>query len=221
MFIGHFAVGFASKRYAPRVNLGWLLLAPILLDLLWPAFVLLGVEHFHVSPTSNPFLNLTFDYYPWSHSLLMAIAWGALFAFVWRLKGGTRREALVLAIGVVSHWVLDWVSHVPDMPLWRNGPISGLGLWRSPVATVVVEGVLLSLAAASYMNRTEPRDKIGNLGIWIYFLVLISLYAISIEGPQPTPGMEKTIAATAFLAGGLALAAGWIDRHREALPGSV
>jgi len=36
MFIGHYAVGFGAKRFAPRVSLGTLLLAAQFIDLLWP-----------------------------------------------------------------------------------------------------------------------------------------------------------------------------------------
>jgi hypothetical protein len=44
MFIGHFAVGLGAKRFAPRTSLGWLLAAPLFLDLIWPVLVLAGVE---------------------------------------------------------------------------------------------------------------------------------------------------------------------------------
>jgi len=44
MFIGHFAVGFAAKRAAPKVSLGVLIGAACVLDLLWPVFLLLGWE---------------------------------------------------------------------------------------------------------------------------------------------------------------------------------
>ncbi len=94
MFIGHFAVGFASKRWAPRTSLGLLLAAPLLLDLLWPLFSLVGLQRFRIVPSSNPFTRLTFDSYPWSHSLLMALVWGALLAALYRRGGrsGPRRR---------------------------------------------------------------------------------------------------------------------------------
>lgn len=50
MFIGHFGVGFASKRLAPRLNLGVLLVAPLLLDMLWPIFLVVGVESVKIDP---------------------------------------------------------------------------------------------------------------------------------------------------------------------------
>ncbi len=79
MFIGHHAVGFASKRFAPRTSLGLLMAAPLLLDLLWPIFLLLGIEHVRVEPANPPFLRLDLYDYPWSHSLLMSVVWSVLF----------------------------------------------------------------------------------------------------------------------------------------------
>ena len=79
MFIGHFAVGFAAKRYAPRASLGVLIAAPIFLDLLWPLFLLAGVERARIDPGNTIVSPLSFDYYPWSHSLLMAGVWGMNF----------------------------------------------------------------------------------------------------------------------------------------------
>ena len=85
MFIGHAAVGFASKAAAPRASLGVLLAAPFFLDLLWPVFVLTGVESARIEPGNTVFTPIAFDNYPWSHSLLMAILWGALFGFLVRI----------------------------------------------------------------------------------------------------------------------------------------
>src|SRR5919198_260226 len=132
MFIGHVAVGFASKRVAPRASLGTLMVAPILLDLLWPIFLLLGLEKVRIDPGNTAFSPLDFVSYPFSHSLLMAIAWGVLFAFLYRARTGDSGSAPWLALGVVSHWVLDWVTHRPDLPLVPGLPARvGLGLWNS------------------------------------------------------------------------------------------
>src|SRR5438477_51231 len=104
MFIGHYAVGLASKKLAPRASMGALIAAPILLDLLWPIFLLLGWEHVSVVPSNNPFLRLQFDSYPISHGLVAVVGWATLFASVY--FGFTRYAsgAIVIWIGVASHW---------------------------------------------------------------------------------------------------------------------
>jgi hypothetical protein len=216
MFIGHFAVGFAAKRWVPRVSLGWLLAAALLLDVYWPLFVLLGIERFHIAPTGNPFLNLSFDHYPWSHSLTMTLGWTLLVVRLASALGASTRTALVLGAAVFSHWVLDWITHLPDLPLWPGGRLTGLGLWRSVGGTIAVESIMLAAGAWLYLKATRPRDKIGAVGPWGYLALLAALYAQSIVAPSPPPGSERTIAVIALTAGPLfALLAWWIDHHRD------
>jgi hypothetical protein len=217
VFIGHFAVGFAAKRWAPRTNLGLLLLAPLLLDVLWPVFVLAGIERFEITPSDNPFLTLTFTQYPWSHSLLLALLWALLLGALYRALGGTTRIALLLGLGVLSHWVLDWITHRPDLPLWPGGPLTGLGLWRSVPGTVAVESVLLLLGALLYFRASRARDAVGKLGPWLYFALLYGLYLLSLVGPPPPAGAHRMVAAVGLLAVLLLPLAGWIDRHRVAV----
>src|SRR5258705_11975719 len=114
MFIGHYAVGLASKKLAPRASLGVLVAAPILLDLLWPIFLLLGWEHVTVEPNANPFLRLAFDSYPISHGLLAVAAWATLFAAIY--YGFTRygEGAIWFSMGVGSPWGLDFFVLGPD-----------------------------------------------------------------------------------------------------------
>src|SRR5215467_2937756 len=117
MFIGHFAVAFAAKKAAPKVSLGTLILAAAFLDVVWPVLVLLGVERFRIVPGFTAINPFDFTYYPWSHSLLMTMVWSAVFAFVYFAWSRDRSGAVWVALVVASHWVLDFVSHVPDMPL--------------------------------------------------------------------------------------------------------
>ena len=123
MFIGHFAVAFGAKKYAPRVSLGVLFLACQLADIIWPNLVLLGIEKVEVEPGITAMTPLNFLYYPWSHSLVALLLWSVLFAvlyFVLRRSG--TRAALVIAAVALSHWVLDVLTHRPDIPVTLNGP---------------------------------------------------------------------------------------------------
>src|SRR2546429_6459934 len=145
MFIGHYAVGLASKAFAPRTSLGALIAAPILLDLLWPIFLLLGWEHVSVETNSNPFLRLAFDSYPLSHGLVAVFGWATLLAALY--YGFTRYSlgASVMWIGVVSHWVLDYVVHRPDLPLSAGGMrMVGMGLWTHRWWAIAVEAGTLA-----------------------------------------------------------------------------
>jgi hypothetical protein len=155
MFIGHFAVGFAAKRFAPRSSEAVLLAAPVLADMLWPVFLLLGWEQVRIDPGNTRYTPLDFVSYPWSHSLLMLCVWASAFGGIYYGITRYRAGAIAIWIGVVSHWVLDWVTHRPDMPLYPGGARYGLGLWNSIAGTMVVEfltfavGVWISALVAS------------------------------------------------------------------------
>src|SRR4051812_18653488 len=147
MFIGHFAVGFGAKRYAPRVSLGTLFLACQLADIVWPVLVLAGIETFEIKPGITAVTPLDFTSYPYSHSLVALSLWAAAFALVHKaLRHARWTVAIVLAIVVLSHWALNVASHRPDMPiLLHGGPLLGLGLWYSLPATIIVETVMLAI----------------------------------------------------------------------------
>src|SRR5512140_2569440 len=142
MFIGHFAVGLATKRLAPRTSLGTLFAAAQLLDLVWPVLVLLGLEEVRVDPGNTAFTPLDFVSYPWTHSLLMAFAWAAAFAFVYRSLRRCPLGAWVGGALVLSHWVLDFLTNRPDLSLAPGAAKVGLGLWYSVPGTLVAEGTL-------------------------------------------------------------------------------
>src|SRR5260370_33721846 len=120
MFIGHYAVGLASKKFAPRASLGALIAAPILLDLLWPIFLLLHLEDVTITQNANAFLRLSFDYYPISHGLVAVVGWATLYASLYFAFSRYVRAAIVIWIGVVSHWLLDYIVHRPDLPLYAH-----------------------------------------------------------------------------------------------------
>jgi len=216
MFIGHYALGLAAKRIAPRTSLGTLFLAPSLADLLWPVFLLLGWERVRVTGGANPFLTLTFDAYPISHSLLTLIGWGILLAVLYRWRSGDARAATVVALLVVSHWVLDFVTHVPDMPLYPGGPTVGLGLWNSVAGTVIIEGSMFVAGAWIYVTTTRARDAVGRYALWALLAFLVVSYVASLfTGPPPT---LQAIEFGGIVFGWLFVGwAAWAVRHREAV----
>ena len=214
MFIGHYALGLAAKRIAPRTSLGTLLLAPSLADLLWPVFLLLGWERVRVTGGANPFLALTFDAYPVSHSLLALLGWGILLTLLYWWRTGDARAATIVGLLVVSHWVLDVVTHVPDMPLYPGGPKVGLGLWNSVTGTVLIEGAMFVAGAWVYLTTTRARDAVGRYALWaLLAFLLLSDVASLFTGPPPT---LQAIELGGIVFGWLFVGwAAWADRHRE------
>lgn len=214
MFIGHFAVGFAAKKFAPRTTLAALIAAPLLADLLWPFFLLLGWEEVKIDPGSTQFTPMDFVSYPWSHSLLMLAVWATAFAAVYYSFSRYAMGACVLWIGVVSHWVLDWITHRPDMPLYQNGPRYGLGLWNSIAGTMTVEICMLAIGVWLYVRTTRAKDKIGRYAFLSYVVLLLVLYA---GDRYSTPPDNTAEIAWAGIFAGIVLIpwAWWFDRHRS------
>jgi membrane-bound metal-dependent hydrolase YbcI (DUF457 family) len=212
MFVGHLAAALGAARVERRVPLAAAVAATFALDLLWPMFLLAGVERVRIDPGNTAFTPLAFDHYPWSHSLAMAIAWGAVAAVAAR-RLGARAAGVVCAL-VVSHWVLDLVTHRPDLPLWPGeSPMMGLGLWHSIGGTLIVEGAMLAAGAIVYARGTRPRDGVGRWAFWTGLLVLAAIWAAQ---PWSAPPPSVRAIAVVGLAGGglLPLWAAWVARHR-------
>jgi LexA-binding, inner membrane-associated putative hydrolase len=213
VFIGHFAVGFASKKYAPRANLAALLAAALFLDVLWPIFVIAGWEQVRIDPGNTRFTPLDFVRYPWSHSLLMSMAWATAFALVFYASSRYRRGAVVIWIGVVSHWILDWISHRPDMPLYPGGPKLGLGLWNSIPGTMIVEVAMYAAGVYLYTHATRACDASGRYLLWAFVGLLGVLYLA--DRFSPAPPSVAAIAWTGIAAAVIFLPwSWWIDQHR-------
>jgi hypothetical protein len=212
VFLGHFGVGFGAKAAAPETSLGTLFLAAQFVDLLWPTFLLLGVEHARVAPGATVVTPLDFTDYPWSHSLVGGIGWGLLFAALYALVRRYRTGAVVAGLAVVSHWVLDLVVHRPDLPILFSGPKVGLGLWNSLPGTLGVELAIFGGGLAIYVSRTRPRDRTGSIALWLLVGFLAAVYLANLFGPPPPDIRAVAIAGQAQW---LLIAWGyWIDRHR-------
>lgn len=210
MFIGHYAVAFAAKRIAPRTSLGALVAAASLLDILWPIFILLGWEQVRIQPGNTAFTPLDFVSYPISHSLLAALGWATLFGLLYYAFTRYGAGALVIWIGVVSHWVLDWISHRPDMPLYPGGPRFGLGLWNSVVATGAVESLMFAIGVWIYLRVTRAKDGIGKWGLLAFVAAVGAVYTGNIFSPPPPSVRLLGIAALA-LSSFLIVWAWWAD----------
>jgi len=212
VFLGHLAVGFAVKGATPRVNLATLFAAAEFPDLLWPVLVAAGVERVEIAPGITAFTPLDFVSYPWSHSLLLVVIWGLLFAVVHFLRSRNGVAAGVLGMLVVSHWLLDYVSHRPDMPLYPGGTRYGLGLWNSVPATMAVEALLFVVGAWLYAQATRPRDGRGQFAFASLIGVLILAYVANILAAPPS---VTAIWSGALVSSLLLLAwAAWADRNR-------
>jgi membrane-bound metal-dependent hydrolase YbcI (DUF457 family) len=214
MFIGHFAVALAAKKAAPKASLGTLIAASQLVDLLWPVFLLTGLENVRIDPGNTAVTPLDFYDYPITHSLAGAVGWSLLFGGVYYLRRKLSREAVVLTLVVFSHWLLDLLTHRPDLPLLGNDSVKlGLGLWNSMTGTVIVEFGLFAAGAYLYYSATTAKNKTGTYALIGLIAFLAITHIGNLFGPPP-PDIEMiAVAGNAMWL--FVLWGWWIDRNRN------
>ena len=214
MFLGHFGLGFGAKKAAPAASLGTLFAACQFADLLWPTLVLLGYERVEILPGATKMTPLNFVSYPYSHSLLALCAWGVAFGAIYRaIRRAKISAAVTIALLVVSHWVLDYVTHRPDLPLTLSGPDRlGLGLWNSTPGTLAVELAIFAIGLAIYLRETTSRARIGSIGLWSLVGFLVIVYAANTIGPPPPSSAAVAWSAEAMWL--LVIWGYWVDKHR-------
>ena len=221
MFLGHYGLAFAAKRAAPRASLGTFAFAAQLLDELWPIFLLVGLERVRVVPglmAANP---LDFEYYPYSHSLAGAIAWSIVVGGIYYAMRRDRRNATIVGLLVLSHWILDVPMHQPDLPLWQGSALRvGLGAWRSIPLTIVLEIAVFGFGLLVYIRTTRARDRIGSWALWTMVAALLLIFISGFTSPPPSTARAIALGALGlwlFVPWGY-----WIDQHRELTePGSA
>jgi hypothetical protein len=214
MFIGHFGAGFAGKKFEKSTSLGTYFLAAQWVDLVWPILLLLGIEKVEIKPGVSAVTPLDFTYYPFSHSLFGVIVWAVLFAFVYFLIRKKLKNALILGALVISHWFLDLLVHIPDLPIFPGYNLKvGLGIWNSLPATLIVEGLIFAIGVYLYFQTTKAKNKIGLYSLIGLIVFLVVMYISNLVGPPP-PSIEAIgIAGNAEWL--IILWGYWIDKNRE------
>jgi hypothetical protein len=217
MFIGHFGVALAAKKVAPRTSLGMLFFAAQFLDLIWPIFLLLGVEHVRLTSGITKVSPFDFYDYPISHSRLTAAGWSVLVGAAYHGFRRYGRGAWVVGLAVLSHWILDFLVHRPDLPLRPGGPKVGLGLWNHWVAEMAVEVALFGVGIWMYLGCTRPRDGMGRYAFWALLALLFFGWVATLFGGAPPDVRSMTWGALSMWI--VVPWAWWADRHRELVRG--
>jgi len=196
MFVGHYGVSFAVKRFDPTLPLWVLFLAVQLLDVAWAPLVLFGIEKVRIVPgitRSNP---LDLYYMPFTHSLVAALLWSAGAGALYRLVAARSRagSATLVGLAVFSHWVLDFIVHRPDLPLYDNTAKVGLGVWNLPAIAFGLEAFLL-LGGVILCARAGLVRLTGSL---VFGAVMLGVQAYIFFGPPPVS--TRAAAVTALVA---------------------
>jgi hypothetical protein len=212
MFIGHFAMGFGAKRAARGASLGTLFFAAQLVDFVWAALMLLGVEHARIIPGFTRMVPLDLYHVPYSHSLAGSLALALAFGGGYYLLRRDRKTSLVLGAVVFSHWLLDFLTHAPDLPVAPGmSTMLGLGLWNYPLASVLTEGGIFVACVWSYVSHSSARDLAGHLLFWPIPVLLAFLWLGNMTNtpPNTTVVAFSTLSMLVFIP-----LAAWAGRHR-------
>ncbi len=227
MYVGHFGVSLALKKYDQSLSLGFLFIAVQLVDFLFPIFNLLGLEDGHIVPGFVEASYLDLYNLPITHSLLGALFWAIATYFIVRfgfLRASSKSQAensqtsLLMGISVFSHYVLDLIVHTPDLLIVPGIDFKiGLGLWNYYLPSILIEAVFL-LGGFLIYNQVTPsgsdvRSKYGML----IFMVVLLLVNFMLVTPDPVPGINIFGASLilVFLYLILSGAAFWLDRLRS------
>jgi membrane-bound metal-dependent hydrolase YbcI (DUF457 family) len=214
MFIGHFGAGFAGKKFSKSASPGTYFMAAQWIDLIWPILLLLGIEKAEIKPGVTTATPLDFTYYPFTHSLFGVLVWAVLFGAVYFFIKKKSKTAIILWLLVVSHWFLDLLVHIPDLPIFPGYSLKvGLGLWNNLTATVILEGLIFISAVYLYYNATKPKNKLGAYSLIGLIVFLLILYVSNLVGPPP-PSIEMIgiVGNAQWL---IVLWGYWIDKNRE------
>ena len=217
MLIGHIATGFAAKRVCRDVSLGILVMAAMFIDLLWPIFTLIGWESLELDPGNTAVVPINLIHYPWSHSLLFTLIWALLFGGIYYLIRRNSKASLLLGGLVIGHFLLDFITHRPDLPLTPYEKVLvGLGLWHSVIGTIVVEGGIFVLGLLIYIRNTQAKNRTGTYSLIGLIAFLTIIYFANIFGPPPpTADVVPYTALSMWLFVAWAF---WIDRNRVVKP---
>jgi len=220
MFVGHYAASLALKSLDKKVSLGMLFLAVQFVDILFFPFVLMGIEHFNLVRNHTESTHFELYFMPYTHSLLATFLWAIGIYIVIKLlplkvAANKNKVALLVAIGVLSHWFFDLIVHTPDLPLLGDDSSKvGFGLWNNAIATYLLETALLIAGLAIYLRSTKSTTLVGKYGMIMFVVLLLAINANNIFGP-PFGDDVTTLSISAlvmyFMFAGIAF---WLDKRR-------
>jgi hypothetical protein len=214
MYIGHYAIALGAKKIAPKVSLGTLFMAAIIIDLIMSILMLAGIEHLRIAPGFTKMV--PFDLYDFaiSHSLATSVLWSLIFAAIYYLIIHSKRGSVVIGLTVFSHWILDFITHTTDLALFPGSSIKvGLGIWNNVVVSILIEGLLFIIGVLIYIRSTSAKDKIGIIAFWCVIIFLLLTWIMSFFGSVPSNVMVLPISNQFQWI--IILLAFWINRHRE------
>jgi membrane-bound metal-dependent hydrolase YbcI (DUF457 family) len=189
--IDHAATALVIKRRFPAVPMAPLLISVQAMELAWVALNYLGVERTTTESAVRSVADIHLARMPYSHSVGIPVL--AALAVWLVIEKGFRRAALgrAVGLGIVSHLILDILTHGRDIVLWPGlaSPKLGLGLYETaPFAAFIVELIYGVLCWRVYR---------GGRGL-LALIVIGNLANVSFLSPA-IPGPESYLAGRPLL----------------------
>lgn len=217
MFVGHYAAALAGKAIAPATPLWTYVVGAQLVDIGWASLVMADIEHFRINP-ALPGSSLDLYHMPYTHSLPAAVIWALAGAFVFqRLLKLPAKATAVLGGVILSHWLLDYLVHRPDLEIWIGGPKVGLAWWNFPIPELILELGLIMVAGAFWANRRgKARRSAWPAGLFLAVLCTLQMISLALPSDGATSFQRAQTALYAFIAVAvMAFAADFGKRWRE------
>lgn len=219
MFVGHYAAAFALKGREKGASLGWLFIATQFVDILFFPFAVWGLETMEFVPGYTETNDFKMEF-PYTHSVMGSVVWALIFGGAYFLLAGRKSVngksiALVLGLGVLSHWMADLVVHTPDLPLLDGELKFGFGLWHNKLATFLLEAILLILGLWYYYKRTIAKSRIGKyagMGFVVFLLLVNYLNYYVLPANHDLMGLTISALISYLL---LAAMAFWVGSQRN------
>ena len=202
MFIGHYGPAYAARAAKKTIPLWVLFIAVQLVDVWWAIFVLLGIEKVKIVPGITATNPLDLYYMPYTHSFIGSATWATGVGLVYYRVRSTDGHigALIVGAAVFSHWVLDFLVHRPDLPLYDDTLKVGLGLWNYPAPAFLLELAILFGGMYFYLRTTQPVNPAGRYGMVIFGIVIAIIQAVVFFGPPPVSDKAAAFTALALYA---------------------
>ena len=223
----HAATALLLKRRYPTVPIAPLLISVQAMELAWVGLNYLGIERTTTGPVVRSVADIHLSHMPYSHSVATALAAALLAWGVLELGFGRRMLGRAVGLGIVSHLVLDLLTHAHDVVLWPGSPLPGLGLGLYEAAPFGAFLLELAYGVACWWIYRGSR---GLLALIVLGNVAnLSLLSVAIPGPEAflagRPLLVVTMVAaqivvTLVLTGMLARRPGDPAPGDRALPGS-
>jgi membrane-bound metal-dependent hydrolase YbcI (DUF457 family) len=215
MFIGHCGAAFFLKKYDKKISLGNLFLMATLPDTIMAVLVLIGIEKFNIVKGITKANPLDLYYYPFSHGLVSNLVLALVVFFLFKAFYHSTRSGLIGATAVFSHFVLDFVTHRPDLPLLWDGIKIGLGLWNSLFWSYFIEALIFLTGLAIYFSVMKELPKGKKIGMGIMALILLVFFFMGLSGAVP-PSPDFMASFNLVMAAVLIGLTTWLDKIKSA-----